>query len=80
MVTLAAAAVSAFWMAAATVAGPLLPEEMSVTTWIADIVDEHELANSVLVNGRASAVVLLVPALAAVVVAIVAARLRRNGG
>ena len=78
--TLATAAVSAFWMAAATVAGPLLPEETSVTTWITDILDEHELANSVLVNGRASAVVLLVPALAAVVVATVAARLRTTPG
>ena len=76
VVTLATAAVSAFWMAAATVAGPLLPEEMSVTTWLTDIRDEHELANSVLVNGKASAVVLLAPALAAVVVAVVAARLR----
>ena len=80
IVTLATAAVSAFWMAAATVAGPLLPEETSVTTWITDILDEHELANSVLVNGRASAVVLLVPALAAVVVATVAARLRTTPG
>ena len=52
VVTLATAAVSAFWMAAATVAGPLLPEDKSVTGWITDIVDEHELVNSVLGNGR----------------------------
>jgi hypothetical protein len=76
VVTVAAAAVSAFWMAAATIAGPLLPQDTSVTTWITDIVDERELANSVLVNGRLSALVLLAAALGAVIAAAAAARLR----
>jgi hypothetical protein len=63
LVTLAAAAVSAFWMISATVAGPLLAEDTSPSSWIGDIVREHELANSVLANGRISLVILLVPAL-----------------
>ena len=75
LATLATAAVSAFWMGAATVAGPLLAEGASVTSWLTDIVDEHELANSVIANGRISLLVLAVPALGAVLLAFSAARL-----
>jgi hypothetical protein len=78
LATLATAAVSAFWMVAATVAGPLLAEDASVTTWVADIVDEHELANSVIANGRISLLVLAVPALVAVLLTVVAAYGRRR--
>jgi hypothetical protein len=68
-VTLAAGAVSAFWMISAIVAGPLLAEDLSPASWVGDILHEHELANSVLVNGRVSLLVLLAPAALAVALA-----------
>jgi hypothetical protein len=68
-VVLAAFAVSAFWMISAITAGPLLAEDLSPASWIGDIVDEHELANSVFLNGRSAVLLLVVVALAAVALA-----------
>ena len=62
-------AVSAFWMISATTAGPLLAEDLSPASWIGDIVDEHELANSVFLNGRSAVLLLVVVALAAIALA-----------
>jgi hypothetical protein len=69
LVTFAAAAVSAFWMISATTAGPLLAEDLSPASWIGDIVDEHELANSVFLNGRSSVALIVAVALAAILLA-----------
>jgi hypothetical protein len=69
LATVAAFAVSAFWMIAATTAGPLLAEDLSPASWLGDIVDEHELANSVFLNGRSAVVLLAGVALVAVAVA-----------
>jgi hypothetical protein len=69
LIVLATFAVSAFWMIAATTAGPLLAEDLSPASWIGDIVDEHELANSVFLNGRSAVLLLAVVALAAVALA-----------
>jgi hypothetical protein len=69
LVVLATFAVSAFWMISATTAGPLLAEDVSPASWIGDIVDEHELANSVFLNGRPAVVLLVAVALAAVALA-----------
>jgi hypothetical protein len=69
LLVLATFAVSAFWMISATTAGPLLAEDVSPASWIGDIVDEHELANSVFLNGRSAVVLLVGVALAAVALA-----------
>lgn len=69
LVVLATFAVSAFWMISATTAGPLLAEDVSPASWIGDIVDEHELANSVFLNGRSAVLLLVAVALAAVALA-----------
>jgi hypothetical protein len=69
LIVLATFAVSAFWMISATTAGPLLAEDISPASWIGDIVDEHELANSVFLNGRSAVLLLVAVALAAVALA-----------
>ena len=56
-------------MISATTAGPLLAEDLSPASWIGDIVDEHELANSVFLNGRSSVLLLVAVALASMALA-----------
>ena len=55
-------------MIAAT-AGPLLAEDLSPASWLGDIVDEHELANSVFLNGRSAVLLLVAVALASMALA-----------
>ncbi len=66
----AAAAVSAFWMISATIAGPLLPLEMSPTTWLSGIVHGQEVMGSMLGKGTAGAFAFLVPALVGLALAV----------
>jgi hypothetical protein len=66
-VALAAGAVSAFWMVAATIAGPLLPPETSPTVWLSELSHGREVMGSMLGKGTAGAVAFLVPAVLAVV-------------
>ncbi len=69
IVTLATGALSAFWMIAATLGGPLLPTDVHVTTWLGNVVHARGLAESILGNGRTAEIAFLLPALLAVVVA-----------
>ena len=64
---LAVAAVSAFWMVSATIAGPLLPPETSPTLWLREIAHHQEVMGSMLGKGTAGAIAFLVPAVAAVI-------------
>jgi hypothetical protein len=67
LVTLVTGAVSAFWMAAATVAGALLPPDRSPTTWISEIVHGGDLAGTILGGeGVHSVLAFALPAAAAV--------------
>ncbi len=68
-VTLLVAAVSAFWMIAATLAGPNLPDVDSPNLWLIRIADGHHLTDSILIGGRSGAALSLIPALAAVLLA-----------
>jgi hypothetical protein len=68
-VTLIVAAVSAFWMISATLAGPNLPEVDSPNLWLTRIADGNHLTDSILIGGRTGAAVSLVPALAAILLA-----------
>lgn len=68
-VTLIVAAVSAFWMISATLAGPNLPDVDSPNLWLTRIADGDHLTESILVGGRTGAAVSLVPMLAAVLLA-----------
>jgi hypothetical protein len=65
MITLAAAALSAFWMMSATVAQPLLPTALEPTAWVGRIVHDHTLTGSILTQGQLGVVAFVVPALAA---------------
>ena len=65
-VTLLVAAVSAFWMISATLAGPNLPDVDSPNLWLIRIADSDHLTESILIGGRSGAALFLVPALAAV--------------
>jgi len=67
LVAYAGAAVSVFWMGSATIAGPLLPLEMSPTLWLSEIVHGQEVMGSMLGKGTAGAFAFLVPAVAAIV-------------
>jgi len=67
LVALAAGLYSAFWMVAATIAGPLLPPDTSPTLWIREIAHGHEVMGSMLGKGTAGAIAFLVPAVLAVV-------------
>ena len=71
--TLVVASVSAFWMIAATVAGPLLPIQDDPTTWLTRLVHQSALSGSVVTGGWAGASLFVVPALAAVALASTAA-------
>jgi hypothetical protein len=68
-VTLIVAAVSAFWMISATLAGPNLPDVDSPNLWLTRIADGDHLTDSILIGGRSGAAVSLVPVLAAVLLA-----------
>ena len=72
--TLAAGALSAFWMIAATVGGPLLPTDVHVTTWLGNVVHARGLAGSIFGNGRTAEIAFLLPAALAVLIAIWASR------
>lgn len=67
--TLIVAAVSAFWMISATLAGPNLPDVDSPSLWLARIADGDHLTDSIFIGGRSGAAVSLVPALAAILLA-----------
>ena len=69
LIAFAAAAVSAFWMISATIAGPLLPLERSPTLWLSEIVHGREVMGSMLGKGTAGAFAFLVPALAGLALA-----------
>ena len=69
LIAFAAAAVSAFWMISATIAGPLLPLESSPTLWLSEIVHGREVMGSMLGKGTAGAFAFLVPALAGLALA-----------
>jgi hypothetical protein len=68
LVTLVVAGISAFWMIAATVAGPLLPDYERPDLWLTRIFD-GELAGSILVHGRAGIALFVGLVLAAVLLA-----------
>jgi hypothetical protein len=68
-VTLIVAAVSAFWMISATLAGPNLPDVDSPNLWLTRIANGDHLTDSILIGGRTGAAVSLVPVLAAVLLA-----------
>jgi len=68
-VTLVVAAVSAFWMISATLAGPLLPDTELPNVWLTRIANGDNLTDSILVGGWGGAAVFLVPTLAAVLLA-----------
>ena len=64
-ITLAAAALSAFWMITATLGGALLPPDESPTAWVSRVVDGDLLLGSILADGRAAEALFLVPMLLA---------------
>jgi hypothetical protein len=68
-VTLVVAAVSAFWMIAATIAGPNLPDVESPDLWLTRIADGDHLTDSILIGGRSGAAVSLIPVMAALLLA-----------
>jgi hypothetical protein len=68
-VTLIVAAVSAFWMISATLAGPNLPDVDSPDLWLTRIARGNHLTDSILIGGRTGAAVFLVLALAAILLA-----------
>ena len=70
LVAYAAAAVSAFWMVSATIAGPLLPLESSPTLWLSEIVHGSEVMGSMLGKGTTGAFAFLLPALAGITLAV----------
>lgn len=67
-VTLVVAAISAFWMISATLAGPLLPDFERPTLWLTRIMDGESAAGSILVDGWGGTALFLALALAAVLV------------
>jgi hypothetical protein len=81
-VTLLVAAVSAFWMISATLAGPNLPDVESPNLWLTRIADGNHLTDSILIGGRSGTALSLVPLLTALLLAaggwgFAARRLRR---
>ena len=69
-VTLVLAAISAFWMVVATIAGPLLLDYERPSVWLRRIADGDGLADSVVVQGRLGIAVFAALVLAAVGLAI----------
>jgi hypothetical protein len=68
-VTLVVAAISAFWMISATLAGPLLPDFERPTLWLTLIMDGETRAGSIIGDGWGGTALFLAPVLAAVLVA-----------
>jgi hypothetical protein len=68
-VTAAAAAVSAFWMTTATVAGALLPPDESPTAWVSQVVHGDDLIGSIVGNGRTAELAFALPVAAALTLA-----------
>lgn len=62
-VTVVVAAVSAFWMVAATAAGPLIPLDVGPTSWLGQIRDGTEYPGSIFARGTGGLLWLVVPAL-----------------
>jgi hypothetical protein len=77
-VTGAAAAVSAFWMTAATVAGALLPPDESPTAWLSQVVHGEDLIGSVFGGGRTAELAFALPAALAVALAAAPLLARRS--
>jgi hypothetical protein len=75
-VTVAAAAVSAFWMTTATVAGSLLPPDESPTAWVSQVVHGEDLIGSIVGEGRTAELAFALPLALALALAIAPA-LRR---
>jgi hypothetical protein len=69
-VTAAAAAVSAFWMTTATVAGALLPPDESPTAWVSQVVHGEELIGSIVGNGRTAELAFALPVVLALALAL----------
>jgi hypothetical protein len=81
-ITLLVAAVSAFWMISATLAGPNLADVDSPGLWLTRIVDDNHMTESILTGGWSGAALFLVPTIAAILLAagvvhVAARRLRR---
>jgi hypothetical protein len=68
-ITLVVAAVSAFWMISATLAGPNLPDVDSPDLWLTRIADDNHMTESILIGGWSGAALFLVPAIAAILLA-----------
>ena len=65
-VTVLVAGVSAFWMIAATVAGPLIPVETHPTAWLSTIAHRQEYPGAIFDKGTKGALWFIVPAALAV--------------
>ena len=68
-VTLVVAGISAFWMIAATLARPLLPDYERPSVWLTRIVDGDDLAGSILITGRGGIAVFLALVFASILLA-----------
>jgi hypothetical protein len=66
--TVVVAGVSAFWMIAATVAGPLIPLETHPTAWLSTIAHRQEYPGSIFDHGTKGALWFIVPAALAVAI------------
>jgi hypothetical protein len=79
-VTIAAAAFSAFWMIAATLAQPLVDPTALPTVWIGRVLSASDLSSSVFGGGVTAELAFLVPALAAIALVTIRPRfsLRRS--
>jgi hypothetical protein len=61
LITIAGAAVSAFWMIVATVGEPILDPALAPTAWVAHVVHGTDLAQSIFGVGRTAELVFAVP-------------------
>jgi hypothetical protein len=68
-VTLVVAAVSAFWMISATLAGPNLPDVDSPNLWLARLAHDDHLTESIVIGGWSGAALFLAPVSAAILLA-----------
>ena len=66
--TVVVGGVSAFWMIAATVAGPLIPLETHPTAWLSTIAHRQEYPGSIFDHGTKGALWFIVPAALAVAI------------
>jgi hypothetical protein len=68
-VTLLVAAVSAFWMIAATLGGPNLPDLDSPNLWLTRLAENNHMTESIFIGGWSGATLFLVPVAAAILLA-----------